>query len=60
MQENVATKVDKRKYEDKRDRCFQEYWHEKIPWLQHDERGMSTGACYDFPPPSTLKTSLEY
>jgi hypothetical protein len=50
MQENVATKVDKRKYEDKRDRCFQEYWHEKIPWLQHDERGMSTGACYDFPP----------
>jgi hypothetical protein len=41
-QENVATKVDKRKYEDKR---------EKIPWLQYDERGMSTGACYDFPPP---------
>jgi hypothetical protein len=24
-QENVATKLDKRKYEDKRDRCFQEH-----------------------------------
>jgi hypothetical protein len=35
-QENVATKADKRKYEDKRDRCFQEHWLEKIPWLQHD------------------------
>jgi hypothetical protein len=45
-QENVATKVDKRKYEDKRDHCFQEYWLENIPWLQHDERGMSTGARY--------------
>jgi hypothetical protein len=49
-QENVATKVDKRKYEDKRDHCFQEYWLENIPWLQHDERGMSTGAHYDFSP----------
>jgi hypothetical protein len=39
-QENVATKVDKRKYEDKHDRCFQEHWLEKIPWLQHDERDM--------------------
>ena len=28
-QENVATKADKRKYEDKRDRCFQEHWLEK-------------------------------
>ena len=35
-QENVATKADKRKYEDKRDRCFQ-HWLEKIPWLQHDK-----------------------
>ena len=34
-QENVATKADKRKYEDKRDRCFQEHWLEKIPWLQN-------------------------
>jgi hypothetical protein len=38
-QENVATKADNRKYEDKCDSCFQEHWLEKIPWLQHDERG---------------------
>ena len=47
-QENVATKVDKRKYEDKRDRCFQEHWLEKIPWLQHDERGMRCTICCNF------------
>jgi hypothetical protein len=29
-QKNVTTKADKRKYEDKRDRCFQEHWLEKI------------------------------
>ena len=29
-QENVTTKADKRKYEDKRDRCFQEHCH----WLE--------------------------
>ena len=28
-QENVATKADKRKYEDKRDLCLQEHWLEK-------------------------------
>ena len=28
-QENVATKADKRKYEDKRDRCFQKHWLER-------------------------------
>ena len=47
-QENVATKADKRKYEDKRDRCFQEHWLEKIPWLQHDERGMRCTICCNF------------
>jgi hypothetical protein len=38
-QENVATKADKRKYEDKRDRCFHEHWLEKIPWLQTRREG---------------------
>ena len=47
-QENVATKANKRKYEDKRDRCFQEHWLEKIPWLQHDERGMRCTICCNF------------
>jgi hypothetical protein len=47
-QENVATKADKRKYEDKRDRCFQEHWLEKIPWLLHDERGMRCTICCNF------------
>jgi hypothetical protein len=40
--------VDKRKYEDKRDRCFQEHWLEKIPWLQHDERSMRCTICCNF------------
>ena len=40
--------VNKRKYEDKRDRCFQEHWLEKIPWLQHDERGMRCTICCNF------------
>ena len=47
-QENVATKANNRKYEDKRDRCFQEHWLEKIPWLQHDERGMRCTICWNF------------
>ena len=47
-QENVATKADKRKYEDKRDRCFQEHWLEKIIWLLHDERGMRCTICCNF------------
>ena len=47
-QENVATKADKRKYEDKRDRYLQEHWLEKIPWLQHDERGMRCTICCNF------------
>ena len=47
-QENVATKADKRKYEDKRDRCFQEHWLEKISWLLHDERGMRCTICCNF------------
>ena len=40
--------MDKRKYEDKRDRCFQEHWLEKIPWLQHDERSMRCTICCNF------------
>ena len=47
-QENVVTKADKTKYEDKRDRCFQEHWLEKIPWLQHDERSMRCIICCNF------------
>ena len=47
-QKNVTTKADKRKYEDKRDRCFQEHWLEKIPWLQHVERGMRCTICCNF------------
>ena len=43
-QENVATKADKRKY----DRCFQQHWLEKIPWLQHDEKGMRCTICCNF------------
>jgi hypothetical protein len=54
-QENVATKVDKRKYEDKR---------EKIPLfgiivkVATNCAPHTTGACYNFVPPSTLKTGF--
>jgi hypothetical protein len=44
-QENVATKADKRKYEDKRDRCFQEHF---TPGLVFGEKDIGHPAITEY------------